>query len=161
MSQTLWHCGNTQQIFPEYRVPTGYYSRYENYLLLGNSNSELSENAMIEFCKVYKLKCETSYKHPDRPSCIALILTNRPRSFQRCHIVETGLSDFHKMTATIIKMYFKKKGPRVIHYTDYKRFDKQSSRQDVFASLHEKNVNINQLEKFLTDWKKCLIFMLL
>ena len=142
MSQTLWHWGNTQRIFPEYRVPTGYYSRYENYLLLGNSNSELSENAIIEFCKVYKLKSlvksETSYKNPDRLSCIALILTNRPRSFQRCHIVETGLSHFHKMTTTIMKMYFKKEGPRVIQHRDYKRFDKQSSCQDVFASLHEK-----------------------
>ena len=50
-------------------------------LLLGYFNSEPSENAMIEFCKICKLK----------PSCIDLILTNRPRSFHGCHIVETGL----------------------------------------------------------------------
>ena len=31
-------------------------SRYENYLLLGDFNSEPSENSMIEFGKVYKLK---------------------------------------------------------------------------------------------------------
>ena len=99
-----------------------YSSRYENYLLLGDFNSEPSENAIIEFCKVYRLKNfvkgVTCYKNPKKPSCIDLILTNRPRSFHGCHIIETGLSDFHKMTITVMKMYFQKQGPRVIHYRD-------------------------------------------
>ena len=120
---------------------------------------------MIEFCKVYKLKNlvkgTTCYKNPEKPSCIDLILTNRPRSFHGCHIIETGLSDFHKMTITVMKMYFKKQGPRSLHYRDYKRFNTQSFHQDIFANLHEENVNINQLEKFLTYLKKCLIFILL
>ena len=30
-----------------------YSSRYENYLFFGDFNSEPSENAIIEFCKVY------------------------------------------------------------------------------------------------------------
>ena len=118
-----------------------------------------SENAMIEFCKVYKLKNlvkgATCYKIPEEPSCIDLILTNRPRSFHGCHIIETGLSDFHEMTVIVMRMCFKKQGLRVLRYRDYKRFNTQSFRQDVFANLHEENVNINQLEKF----KKCLIFM--
>ena len=106
-----------------------YSSRYENYLLLGDFNSEPTENAMTEFCKVYKLKNlvkgATCYKNPEKPSCIDLILTNRPRSFQGCHIIETGLSDFHKMTVTVMKMYFKKQGLNVVHYRDYKRFNTQ------------------------------------
>ena len=113
---------------------------------------------MIEFCKVYKLKNlvkgATCYKNPEKPSCIDLILTNRPRSFHGCHIIETGLSDFHKMTVTVIKMYFKKQGPRSLHYRDYKRFNTQSFHQDIFANLHEENVNINQLEKFFNVFKK-------
>ena len=85
-----------------------------------------------------------------------MIVTNRPRGFHRCHIIETGLSDFHKMTVTVMTMYFQKQGPTVIHYRDYKSFNTQSFRQDVFANLHEENVNINQLEKFLNVFKKVL-----
>ena len=111
-----------------------------------------SENGMIEFCKVYKLKNLVKgakyYKIPEKPSCIDLIPTNRPRSFHGCHIIETGLSDFHEMTVIVIKMCFKKQGLRVLRYRDYKRFNTQRFRQDVFANLHEENVTINQLEKF-------------
>ena len=53
-----------------------------------------------------------------------------------------------------MKMYFQKQSQRVIHYRDYKSFNTQSFRQDVFANLHEENVNINQLEKFLKVFKK-------
>ena len=55
-----------------------------------------------------------------------------------------------------MKMYFQNQCPRVIHYRDYKSFNTQSFRQDVFANLHEENVNINQLEKFLNVFKKVL-----
>ena len=61
----------------------------------------LLKNAIIKFCKVYRLKNlvkgATCYKNPEKPSCIDLILTNRPRSFHGCHIIETGLLEFHKM----------------------------------------------------------------
>ena len=136
----------------------------ENYLLLGDFNSEPSENAMIEFRKVYKLKNlvkgATCYNNSEKSSCIDLIITNRPRSFHGSYIIQTGLSDFNKMTTTVMKMYFKKQGPRVIHYRDYKRFNTQSFRQDIFPNLHEENVNINQLEKFLNVFKKFHILLL-
>ena len=78
----------------------------------------------------------------------------RPRRFHRCHIIETGLSDFRKMTVTVRKMYFRRQGPGILHYRNYKRFSTQSFGQDVFANLHEENVIINQLEKFLKFlWK--------
>ena len=51
-------------------------------------------------------------------------------------------------------MCFKKQGPRVLHYRDYKRLNTKNFRQDIFANLHEENVNINQLEKFLNVFKK-------
>ena len=53
-----------------------------------------------------------------------------------------------------MKMYFQNQCPRVIHYRDYKSFNTQSFRQDVFANLHKENVNINQLEMFLNVFKQ-------
>ena len=40
---------------------------------------------------------------PENPTCTDLILTNHPRSFQNSTVFETGLSDFHKMTVTIME----------------------------------------------------------
>ena len=45
----------------------------------------------------------TYYKNPEKLSCIDLILTNCPRSFQNSCVVETGLSDFHKIVTTVMK----------------------------------------------------------
>ena len=42
------------------------------------------------------------FKNVENPSCIDLILTNRPKSFINATLVEMGLSDFHKMTITVL-----------------------------------------------------------
>ena len=58
------------------------------------------------------------------------------------------------MSVTVVKMYFQKQGPMVIHYRDYKSFNTHIFRQGAFANLHEENVNINQQEKFRNVFKK-------
>ena len=77
-----------------------YSSRWENYLLSGDFNAEPSENAVIEFCKVYRLKNLVKramcYKNPEKPSCIDLILTNRPRSFLDVTFLKLGFQTFIK-----------------------------------------------------------------
>ena len=87
-----------------------YLHRYDNLLLLGDFNSQTNEPAMKEFCKSYNLSSlinePTCYKNPKHPSIIDLILTNRHRSFQGSQTIETGLSDHHKMTITILKAFF-------------------------------------------------------
>ena len=40
------------------------------------------------------IKQPTCFKNPENPSCIDLILTNKPNSFQTKCVIETGLSDF-------------------------------------------------------------------
>ena len=58
---------------------------YDNMIIMGDFNSELSENAMIEFCETYCLqnliKEPTCFKNPDNPSCIDVILTNKKVKF--------------------------------------------------------------------------------
>ena len=60
---------------------------------------------MNEFCCLYNLinmvKEPTCFKNPNNTTCIDLILTNRPKSFQSSCVVETGISDFHKLTTTV------------------------------------------------------------
>ena len=62
------------------------------------------------------IKVPTCYKNPVKPSCIDLLLTNRPKSFQNSSVLETGLSDFYKMTVTVMKTAFEKLKPRVSYF---------------------------------------------
>ena len=54
------------------------------------------------------MKDNTCFKNPLKPSCIDLIITNRTKSSQNSVTVETGLSDFHEMTLTVMKLFYKK-----------------------------------------------------
>ena len=82
-----------------------YSTKYDNLMVIGDLNAEINLECMKLFCETYNLssliKVPTCYKNPEKPSCIDLILTNRPKSFQNSSVVETGLSDFHKMTLTV------------------------------------------------------------
>ena len=87
-------------------------SRYDKYLFIGDFNLETSETALRNFCYLCKLKNLVSeltcLNNPDNLSCIDLFLTNCWRNFQDIQIIETGLSDFHKMNLRVLKMYFTK-----------------------------------------------------
>ena len=79
-----------------------YMSSYGDFAVIADLNPEITEIAMSEFFETYNLqnlvKDPTYYKNPFKPTCINLILTNFPKSFQHTQIIETGLSDFHKLT---------------------------------------------------------------
>ena len=57
-----------------------YRNKYDNFLMLGDFNSEMSEYAMEEFCEIYNItnliKEPTCFKNPLNPSTIDLNLTN-------------------------------------------------------------------------------------
>ena len=56
---------------------------------------------------------------------------------------ETGLSDFHRTTATVMKMPFQKLQPRVINYTDCKLFQNENFREDLLFGLSKLNIRNN------------------
>ena len=103
-----------------------YFFKYDNFILLGDLNSKPAESAVSDFCQIYGcknlIKDNTCFKNPEKPSCIDLIITNRPKSFQNSVTLETGLSDFHKMTLTVMKVFYKKPKPTIITYRRYKIF---------------------------------------
>ena len=92
--------------------------------MLGDFNSCMEDSPKKTFGEIYKLrnliKGPTHFKNPENPTCIDLILTNKPLSFKNKHVIETGLSDFHKMVVAVMKMHFPKLKPQVISYRKYK-----------------------------------------
>ena len=109
------------------KVLDSFIGNYDNFLIVGDLNSEIGESSMYDFCNIYNLHSlchkSTCYKNPEKPSRIDLFLTNSPKSFQNTQTIETGLSDFHKLVVTILKMYLPNNQPKVITYRDYKNFN--------------------------------------
>ena len=116
-----------------------YLGSYDNILLIGDFNSETTECEMKGFCDIYNLKNlikePTCYKNPINPSSIDLMLTNRHRSFHNSKTIETGLSDFHKMTVTVLKTFLQKKSPILVRYRSYKDFEDIAFRNELKQEL--------------------------
>ena len=112
-----------------------YCQQYNSIILLGDFNSEITEPVMNEFCEIFDLKNlvkeNTCFKSLENPTCIDLILTNRYRSFQNTQAIETGLSDFHKMTLTVLKTSLKKKRPKMVSYRNYKNFSNDNFMEEL------------------------------
>ena len=78
-------------------------TKYENIVLLGDFNACVDDKVLQTFCKFYYLhsltKQPTCFKNHKNPSCIDIILTNKPRSFQTKCDIEAGLSDYRQKFA--------------------------------------------------------------
>ena len=93
---------------------------------MGHFNVKLKDATMKNFCQIYGckniVKDKTCFKNPRNPTCIDMIITNRPKSFQESEVVETGLSDFHKMSLTVMKVFYNKKPRKSFNIESIKIF---------------------------------------
>ena len=126
--------------------------KYENIIILGDFNSEMCEEVMINFCTTYNLKClvkeATCSKSINNPTCIDLILTNKSRSFQNTTAIETGLSDFHKLTLTVMKSTFQKQVPKILNYRNYKYFNNRLFQDDLMYEISKIGLENISCERF-------------
>ena len=115
--------------------------KYQNIIIMGVFNIDLKIrgfgfNKLDQFCDLFNLtnliKTETCFTKSHK-SLIDLFLTKKPLSFQKTHVTETGLSDYHKLISTFFKSHFTRLRPKVITYRNYKKFDE--------------NVFLNDLQK--------------
>ena len=134
-------------------------SKYDNLLFLGDFNSTVSEESMTNFCEMYDLKnlikVPTCYKNPDNPTSIDVMLTNRKSAFENSIAIETGLSDVHLMTISVLKVDHKKREPVIKHYRCYKNFYMDTFRNNLKCSLETFSSDTLKYE----DFKK--IFMVI
>ena len=116
--------------------------------------------SLKEFCNLYSLKNlikkPTCFKDPDNPKVMDLLLTNRPRSFCNSVTLEARLSDFHKLTLTVLQTYFKKQAPKTTNYQNYKNFSNELFRADLIKELSNNNIPEDDLIGFLDACKKSL-----
>ena len=87
---------------------------------MGDFNIDIK--SLGNFCDLFNLTnlvhSETCFMKNSK-SIIFLILTNKPLHFQKTHVSETGLSDYHKMISTFFKARSSKLKTKVIFCRSY------------------------------------------
>ena len=88
-----------------------------------------TKNYLVDLCDTFCLtniiKEKTCYKSISGTS-IDVMLTNKPRSFQKTSVFETGISDHHKLIATLFRAKFTYLPTKKVKYRNYKKFDNYS-----------------------------------
>ena len=46
-------------------------------------------------------------------------------------VIEIGLSNFHKMSATVMKLYYTRQIPSIVYYRKFKNLDNDSFIEDI------------------------------
>ena len=71
-----------------------YLTKYDHLLFLGDFNAGVEDSSVENFCSSYNftsmINRPTCFKNSENPSCIDLMLTNCPRSFQNSCAIETS-----------------------------------------------------------------------
>ena len=115
---------------------------------MGDSNIDIKckgvgSNNLSNFCDLFHLtnivKSDTCFTKT-HTSLIDLILTNKPSSFIKALVSETGLSDYLKMITAFFKLHFSRLRPNVITYRNYKKFHEEKFLND----LKETNIIIDE-----------------
>ena len=113
---------------------------YDYYIIAGELNINMLDpkcdgNSHFSDLKdTYNLsnlvKSATCFKS-SKGTLLDMLLTNKPKSFQKTFVCETGLSDCHKLVATIFRSIFIKLHPKVVKYISYKNFDENKFCRDL------------------------------
>ena len=118
---------------------------------MGDLNLEVSENCLNSFSNVNRLKTlnrgPTCFKNPNNPSCIDLLFTNRQQCFQQICVIETGISDFHKILVTVMKTHYERQKAKTIQYRNYKHFHEQSFNFELNNELLKIDTNNTELKE--------------
>ena len=97
-----------------------------------------------EFCNLFDLtnliKTETCCTI-NHKSTTDLFLTNRPLSFQKTRITETGINDYHKVILIFFKCHYTRLKPKTIYYRNYKNFNEELFLKDLENSNLSANSN--------------------
>ena len=86
----------------------------------------------------------------DLPKCYDLILTSNKHNFISTNTSETGLSDHHKLTYTVLKTEFVKAEPNIISYRNYTHFDEEEFNNDLYQQISS-TARINDSYKLFND----------
>ena len=108
---------------------------------LNIDTADITKNAcnyLSDLCDTFSLtniiNGKTCFK-AQKGTSIDVLLTNRPRSFHKTGIFETGSSDHHKLILSVFRSYFIRIPPKTIEYRNYKNFNETAFIRDLDQEL--------------------------
>ena len=81
-------------------------------------------------------------------SSLDVLLTNHPRCFQHTCVIETALSDHHKLIGSFLKTKFRRLPPKNIFYRDFKKFDENKFLNEISAINFDDEFARENMEKY-------------
>ena len=76
------------------------------------------------------------------------MVTNGPRRFHKTSIIETGISDHHKLILSFFRSYFTRIQPKTIAYRKYKSFGKSKFLHNLYQELQKRAIYQNNAEMY-------------
>ena len=86
---------------------------------------------LTSFC----ILVNNSFKNAQSPSTVDHFITNSPRLFQNTSVLNIGLSDFHLLIVTVLKVGIPKQEPKTVTYRSYRNFDENKFRRELRSEL--------------------------
>ena len=124
---------------------------------MGDLNIDISDkrkdnnNFLSDLCDTFSLQNiitgKTCHKSNVGTS-VDTMLTNRPRSFHKTSIFETGISDHHKLILSLFRSYFTRIPPKTVEYKKYKTFNKNKFLHDLDQELLKGAIYQNNEEMY-------------
>ena len=141
---------NDQYYFKALDNALDYYSSYDRIVLIRDFNCEDHETCMETFLYQHNLKNivkeGTCFKISSKPSTVDLFLNNNSSYFQNTKTCFTGVSGFHELVTTTLKISIPKNKPLQINHRNYKRLNEYSFNEDL--KLASSNTDIQTCEEF-------------
>ena len=132
---------------------------YDCFVVMGDLNIDTSDKTkgtscyLSDLCDIFSLKDiitgKTCFKKTTGTS-IDILLTNRPRSFLKTSIFETGLSDHHKLILSFFRSYFSRIPSKTIQYRKYKSFKESSFLYELDQELLKEDMYKSNRDMFST-----------
>ena len=89
----------------------------------------------------------TCFKSIANPSRIDIFITNSTKSFLHTSAITTGISDFHQMIITVLRLRYKKAKPREIIYRSYQHFNHNNFERDLMLSMNSLDRSYGSFEE--------------
>ena len=110
--------------------------KYENILIIGDLNIKFDNLKMGDTHSHMSDLCDTC----SLSNLVnGMILRNRPRRFHNTSLIETGLSDCHKMIVSVFRAFFERLPAKIIEYGNYKTFHQNEFLQNLDQELIKSN----------------------
>ena len=124
---------------------------------MGDINVDISDKRkdnnsfQSDLCDTFSLQNRMTRKTCHKSNVgtsIEIMLRNRPRSFHKSSIFETGISDHHELILSFFHSYFTRIPPKTIEYRKYKTFDKIKILHDLDQELLKGAIYQNNEEMY-------------